>query len=411
MFPNSTLVAWRRPGGADSIAAMLKSLLTVALLFACAASAAAADAEIRLAYLTQRIERPPVLANLRPPPEDEGLQGARLGIADNATSGKFLKQRFTLDEVVMPPDGDVAVALRMLAGQGHRLVIADLPAATLDAALATPEAAAMLLFNTAVADDRFRGVDCRANLLHTLPSRAMLADALAQVLVKKKWPRWFLVVGPRPEDRLYADALRRAAKRFGGKVVAEKTWSDSFDLRRSAADEVPVFTQGPAYDVLIVADELGDFGDHLAYQTWDPRPVAGTQGLVPAAWHAVMEQWGAMQLQSRFEARAKRPMMARDYAAWVAVRSVGEAAARTRSDDPAAIAAQLRSPDFELAAFKGRKVSFRTWDGQLRQPIPLATARALVATAPLDGFLHATNEMDTLGMDAPESACKMGRKG
>jgi hypothetical protein len=43
----------------------------------------------------------------------------------------------------------------------------------------------------------------------------MLADGLAQYLATKRWRRWFLVAGPQAGDRLYAKALRRAAKRFG----------------------------------------------------------------------------------------------------------------------------------------------------------------------------------------------------
>ena len=35
-----------------------------------------------------------------------------------------------------------------------------------------------------------------------------------------------------------------------------------------------------------------------------------------------------------------------------------------------------------------------------------ATDRAVVAMAPLEGFLHAENELDTLGTDRPETLCK-----
>jgi ABC transporter substrate binding protein (PQQ-dependent alcohol dehydrogenase system) len=234
----------------------------------------------------------------------------------------------------------------------------------------------------------------------------MLADALGQYLIRKQWSKWFLVIGPRPEDAQYAAAIRRTAKRFGARIVEEKTWTGDFDLRRSASTEVPLFTQGPSYDVLVVADEIGDFGEYLPYQTWDPRPVVGTQGLTPTGWHRTIEQWGAAQLQSRFHKLAGRTMTARDYAAWAAARAVGEAATRTQAGASGDIAAYIQGPTFELAGFKGRALSFRPWDGQLRQPIGLAAARNLVIQAPLDGFLHQFNEMDTLGFDQPETACK-----
>ena len=366
-------------------------------------------AEIRIGYLAQAVERPPALSNLDwlLPAEDDGLQGARLAIADNATTGKFMKQKFLLDEKTVAADGDVAAAFRELHGSGHRFVVVDVGADALDAIMAMPEAETMLIFNAGAPDDRFRENDCRPFLLHTLPSRAMRADALAQYLVKKNWPRWFLVTGTEPVDALFADAVRRAAKRFGGEIVAEKTWTLEHDIRRTAQADIPQFTQVDDYNVLIVADEQGLFGDYLMYRTWDPRLVAGTQGLVPTAWDRTVEQWGAAQLQKRFTAKAGRGMSAKDYAAWAAVRSMGEAATRTKSNDFEAMKTFIVGDGFELAGFKGRKLSYRPWNGQLRQPIPVTTARAIVTLSPQEGFLHPNSELDTLGYDEPEAKCAM----
>ncbi|AWJ89079.1 branched-chain amino acid ABC transporter substrate-binding protein [Azospirillum baldaniorum] len=369
--------------------------------------AAPADlSTVRIAYLTQEIEHPPALSNLDEPPADEGLAGAHLAVADNNSTGRFLKQRFDLEAVTVPIDGDPAQALRDLAAAGHRIVVLDLPGETPGALARLPEAANLLLFNAGSTDDSLRNALCAPNLLHTAPDRAMLADALAQYLAVKRWTKWLLIVGTRPEDRLYAAAVKRAAKRFGAEVVEEKTWSEDHDARRTAQAEMPVFTQGKRHDVVIVADEIGDFGDYVLYRTWEPRPVAGTQGLVPTNWHRAHEAWGAAQLQSRFKAAAQRTMSPRDHAVWAAIRGVGEAATRTRSTDPAALAAYIRGPDFTLAAFKGVPLSFRSWDGQLRQPVLLAADRSLVSVSPQDGFLHPRTELDTLGHDQPESGCR-----
>ncbi|GAA4250958.1 ABC transporter substrate-binding protein [Azospirillum formosense] len=369
--------------------------------------AAPADAStVRIAYLTQEVEHPPALSNLDDPPADEGLAGARLAVADNNSTGRFLKQGFALEAVTVPIDGDPAQALRDLAAAGHRIVVLDLPGETPGALARLPEAANLLLFNAGSTDDSLRNALCAPNLLHTAPDRAMLADALAQYLAVKRWTKWLLIVGTRPEDRLYAAAVKRAAKRFGAEVVEEKTWSEDHDARRTAQAEMPVFTQGKRHDVVIVADEIGDFGDYVLYRTWEPRPVAGTQGLVPTNWHRAHEAWGAAQLQSRFKAAAQRVMSPRDHAVWTAIRAVGEAATRTRSTDPAALAAYIRGPDFTLAAFKGVPLSFRSWDGQLRQPVLLAADRSLVSVSPQDGFLHPRTELDTLGHDQPETGCR-----
>lgn len=387
-------------------AALLGTALAVLAAAPAAAQEAADPAAVRVAYLSQVVEHPPALSNLDDPPEDEGRAGAELATADNATTGRFMNQAFALDTVMVEEGGDPAAALKDLIARGHRLVVLDLPAAAVADLSRLPEAKDALLFNAGATDDSLRGERCAPNLLHTAPSRAMLADALAQYLVFKRWTRWFLVVGPRPEDALYAAAVRRAAKKFGATVTAEKAWSGDFDARRTAQAEVPIFTRAGAYDVLIVADEIGDFGDYLMYRTADPRPVAGTQGLVPAVWHRTHEQWGAAQLQNRFRARFKRTMSPRDYAAWAAVRAVGEAATRTRSTDPGALAAFIQGPDLTLPVFQGRPASFRPWDGQMRQPVLLAADRSLVTTAPIDGFLHPRTELDTLGFDGPETGCK-----
>ena len=368
---------------------------------------ALAEDVVRIAYLGQVVERPAALSNLQwlEPPEDDGVQGARLAIDDTTTTGRFTKQRFDLTETMLEADGDVLAALDALIADDIRFVVADLPAASLDAVLAAEGASNLLIFNARATDDRFRTTACPPHLLHTAPSRAMLADALAQYLVTKRWTTWVMVVGTAPEDALMAAALRRAADRFGARVAEEKGWTYGHDARRTAEAEVPVFTQVRDHDVLVVVDEVGTFGDAFPYRTWEPRPVVGTHGLVPVAWDRTIEQWGAAQLQSRFLKKSGRWMTGRDYAVWAAVRSVGEGATQAKSTDFAAIRDRVVGDGFQLAAFKGRKLSYRPWNGQLRQPIPLTTERALVSLSPQEGFLHPASELDTLGYDKPETSC------
>jgi len=370
-------------------------------------------AVLRIAYLSQPIQVPLPRSYLDAPPPDEGLAGARVGIGDNNTTGRFTGQRFELEEAVLPEDADVPAALRDLTAKGLKLVIADLPAAQLAALADMPEAKDVILLNVAAKDDELRAEQCRANLMHIMPSRAMLADALVQYLVLKRWRNVFLVVGPHPADRAYGDAVKRAIRKFGARLVEEKPWNYDPGARRTdtghyaVSAEVARFTQGVSYDVLIVADEEDEFGDDLSYRTTDPRPVAGTQSLVPTAWARPFEQWGATQLQNRFLRQAHRWMTERDYAAWAAARAIGEAATRTSSTDPTKIIAYMRGDAFDLAAFKGTKLTFRPWDNQLRQPILLADARSLVSVSPQPGFLHEFSELDTLGIDRPETKCRL----
>ncbi|SMG62892.1 conserved hypothetical protein [methanotrophic bacterial endosymbiont of Bathymodiolus sp.] len=148
------------------------------------------------------------------------------------------------------------------------------------------------------------------------------------------------------------------------------------------------------------------FGEYISYRTWLPRPVIGTQGLVATAWHPAHEQWGAVQIQNRFKALAERQMQEQDYAAYLTVRSIGEAVTRTKAVDAATIKAYLLSERFKLQGYKGRALSFRDWNGQLRQPVLLAAPTSLVTAPPLEGFLHPQNELDTLGYDKPETQCQ-----
>jgi len=356
-------------------------------------------------------DAPPPLSLLDFPPEDEGIAGAKLAIADNNTTGRFLKQEFTLDVIEAAAD-ELVLRVKEKASAGAGFVVADAAPNTILALSAALDGQNILVFNAGSGDDALREENCRINVVHTAPSRAMLADALAQYLVWKRWRRWFLIHGTQPDDLAYAAALRRAANRFGAKIVEERAYEYEVGSRRADGgheqiqQQIPTFTQNvPDYDVLVIADESDQFGEYIPYMTWDARPVAGTQGLVPASWHPALEQWGGTQFQSRFQKLANRPARPLDYNVWIAIRSIGEAATRTRSADPEKLIAYLKSAEFDVAGFKGRKLTFRAWNGQLRQPILLSTPKLPLTVSPQPGFLHQFSELDTLGVDEPESKC------
>ena len=376
----------------------------LAIAWAATGQAAEAPLQVQIGYLGYRPDPGPLLSNVIPEPADAGQRGAELAIIDSNSTGAFLNQRYSLTTATVDTPDALLAAAQAQHAQGLRLFVVNAPAASLrQLSAALPDS---LLFNAGSPDDSLRSTACLGNVLHTLPSRAMLADALAQFLVVRKWQKALLIVGPTEDDQAYAAALRRAAKRFGVQLVAEKAWRFDNDQRRSAQADMPLFTQTAEYDVVLVADERGDFGEYVPYQTWYPRPVAGTQGLTPTGWHKTVETYGAAQLQKRFEALAGRWMNDRDFAAWMAVRSIASAVSKLRQVEPMAIRQLEISEQLPLDGFKGRKLSYRPWNGQLRQPIPIVQPRALVSTSPQDGFLHPTNEMDSLGYDKPEVTCR-----
>ncbi len=369
--------------------------------------------QVDITYLWQQQRRVLPQSYLDQPPSDEGLQGALLGIQDNNTTGQFTGQNFRLAPVLLPDDADAAAKqVQTLVASGSRLFVADLPSSLLDRVADLVAPSGGFVINATNPDDGLRAEGCRADLLHTYPSRAMLADGLMQYLLLKRWTNLLLVTGPGSDDQAFGAALRRSAHKFGLTLVADLPWTFDPGARRTdtghvgIAAEVARFTQPYDYDVLVVADEGDNFGDELSFRQTEARPVAGTQGAVATPWARPFEQWGATQLQSRFIALAKRWMTPRDYGAWMAVRTLGEAVGDTSGIDPKQLRADILGPDFELDAFKGVRETFRDWDGQLRQPILLADDRALITVSPQPGFLHEFSELDTLGIDKPETKCQ-----
>ncbi len=384
-----------------------------AALFWATSCLAAEPLEIKIGYL-HGVPSKIRLSLMDVPADNDGLAGAQLAIDDNNTTGRFTNQHFTLIDRQLRDGDDPAAAVGALADGGVSFVVADLDADNLLKAADAGKARGVVLINAAATDDRLREEDCRANVVHVAPTRSMLADGLAQYLAWKKWRKWLLIVGSHDKDKLLAAALRRSAARFGAKIVDEREYKDTGGARRTDSGiveiqrQMPVLTQSaPDYDVLVAADESEVFAGYLPYRTWDARPVAGSAGLVPTTWDAAFDQWGAVQLQNRFAKAWRRFMTPLDMQAWSAMRLVGEAATRTSSNDPAKLFAYIKGPDFSLAAFKGQRLTLRDWNLQLRQPILLFDGRNTVSTSPQEGYLHQFSELDTLGVDRPETRCKL----
>ena len=374
---------------------------------------AAEKLNVPILYAREIRDVPLPLSLLDIPPPDDGLAGGKLAISDNNTTGRFLNQEFKLETVEnAKPDALIADVLAKVA-LGTSFIVVDASADTLLALADALKDKDALLLNAGAPDDRLREEQCRANVMHVAPSRAMLTDALGQYLVWKKWTKWFLVSGTRPEDKAYADELKRTAKRFGATIVEERVFLNDTGSRRTDGgheqiqQQIPTFTQGAKpHDVVLVADEGGQFGEYFPYRTWDARPVAGTAGLVATPWHPALELWGGTQFQNRFRRMNNRIMRPLDYNVWLALRAVGEASSRKRTGNLKELVSYMRSKDFELAAFKGVKTTFREWNGQLRQPLLLTTPKLLVSVSPQPQFLHQFSELDTLGYDRPETKCK-----
>ena len=358
---------------------------------------------VNILYLEQKIEKPPVLSNVIEEPNDLGLKGAQIAIIDSNKSAKFLNQNFNLETKVSYDENELISTFEEFIKNKNQYVILNVEDSLLEKLLKNPLSKDVLLINASSENTNLRKTICEKNLLHTSASNAMLYDGLMQFLVKRDFKKILLLSGTNPKDLLIKEDIKRAAKKFGAKIVAEKSWENNSDIRRKASDEFPAFTQAKDYDVILLADYYGDFGEFIYFNSWLPRPVAGTQGLI---WHKVIEQWGAAQMQSRFEKFASRWMESKDYSNWLAIRTIITSISKTKTADLKTNLDFIYSDDFDVAAYMGRKLSFRDYNGQIRIPISLVQPKALISTSPQVEFLHPITDLDTLGIAPHEMECK-----
>jgi ABC transporter substrate binding protein (PQQ-dependent alcohol dehydrogenase system) len=378
------------------------------------ADATQAMKNLRLVYLGKEYPEPLPLSYAEKPIPDKGIQGARLMLKEANQAGNFVGHSFELIEAIVPEDADVVAKAKELLAGGERFIIADLEPADLLAVADLPEAKDAVIMNIRSSATSLRQEDCRVNVFHVIPDFAMRADALAQYLIWKRWPKWFVIRRDTPQDQDYLAMVKRSAARFGGKVVEDKL----YDLPPGARNldsghqqiqaQIPMETEAaPEHDVVWVINSDDDFGDYLMYRTYLPRPVVGTQGLQATSWDKSYTESGAMHFQNAIPRLAKRAPVERDYTAWLGFRALADSAMKSGKTTPQEVKAYMLSDNFKLEGFKGQAMSFRSWDHQMRQPVVLGGGtRVPVSTSPQEGFLHPTNVTDTLGFDAPETKCK-----
>lgn len=355
-----------------------------------------------------RYDEDRVYARIQLRPQGDVGAAAALGIEEAQVTGRVIKVDFGLERHRGPDVADLAATVRQWRDEKNiRFFILDLPAGAVADLAAQTKGDNVVFFNATAPDNRLRGEACSRNVMHTAPSHAMQMDALVQFLVSKRWTRALLLAGPLPEDALIAAAFEKSANKFGVKISGRRPFVLSNDPRQRDRNNVALLTAGGKdHDVVFIADSDGEFGRYVPYQTNRPRPVVGTTGLVPQWWHWSFERYGAPQLNSRFERATGRRMVGQDWAVWVAVRAVVQAVLRSRTTEFEKVAAFLSSGRLRIDGFKGPALNFRPWNNQLRQPILISTHNALIMRAPIEGFLHATDTLDTLGDDEPDTTCR-----
>jgi len=336
--------------------------------------------------------------------------GAEVGLDDAAIFSRMLPIDFVLDRITVKTPAEAAPAVSTALAAGTHFFLIDAPAEAFKPLAEAVRGRDALLFNVSEPDDALRRDLCAAEFVHVYPSRAQLMDGLAQFLVSRKWRDLLLFEGASPADAAITAAFTHSVQKFGARIVADKHFKPGTDPRDREQNDPALLSAGSRdFDAVFVADEDFDFARTVPYRLARPRPVVGGIDLTPVAWHWTWERNGAAQVNSRFEKKSGgRHMAGADWAAWLAVKMIAQSALRTASADFAKERAFIFG-DGSFDGDKGLAMSVRPWDHQVRQAVLLAAPYEVVDSAPIEGFLHRTNELDTLGDDEPESKCHLGK--
>ena len=378
--------------------------------FAVLAGGAASARDVTIGYLglqdDPRYHPDIVYTRIEISPGGNPIDGATMGVDDLKTVTDAVDLQVKLDHQEATDAASLVAKVQEMNKAGEGFIILDLPADLVDQVSAQTKDLPVTLVNATAPEDYLRD-RCYPNLLHTAASDRMNADALVQYLRTRNWTKVLMLVGPLERDKVMAAAFKASADRQRFNIVDTREFTLSTDPANREKNNYQLITGGTDYDVVFVADSQGDYARYLPYATQLPRLVVGSTGLVASEWQWSWDRDGATQVTSRFEQMTDgRRMTGQDWSTWVAAKSIVTALAKARSEDYQKIAEYIRGDRLKIDGSKGVQLNFRPWDGQMRMPIVLATHNAVIAAAPLDGFLHATNTLDTLGTDEPEHKCQ-----
>lgn len=380
--------------------------MRLALILALLAGPALAD-EVKIGHLSlqddPRYAQDWGYARLIAPPPVITADAARMAITDLQFTTEAVGLTVALDARTAAASDVVAAAQKMVA-EGNAYLVLDLPAAEVTEIATALKDQPVLLVNATAPEDSLRTA-CHANMVHSGPSRRQETDAFAQYLRAMNWENILILQGEHPSDAEFADAFAASADRLRLTIVDRRPFTLAADPENREGNNIKLLTADSDYDVVFVADTRGEFARYVPYATLLPRPVIGSVGLTSQPWHWALERDGATQVSSRFDKLTGRKMQPADWDVWIAVKSLVTAVMKSPSADPSAVRGFVTSDRLRLDGSKGVTLNYRPWDGQLRQPILLATTEAVIAIAPIEGFSHRTNTLDTLGTDEAEFVC------
>ncbi|HKC09138.1 MAG TPA: ABC transporter substrate-binding protein [Methylomirabilota bacterium] len=327
-------------------------------------------------------------------------RGAALGLDDANALATLFGKRLRLETEADRPGGQAG---RALARAGALAVVGGVGPGGGETLLQVAADGTPAL-NIGAPDDRLRNESCERRLFHVAPSVAMYVDALTQFLVdQRKLARWTVAGDGSPRGAEIEAVARRSLARRGAAVIGDAAAADivllAADDRGVDAAVARAIAEGRPPDRIA---GIGEAGLRL--------PADRAAGLWAIGWHYELERFSARELNGRFRRRWSAPLTETSWAAWAALKLVGEAVVRAGASDGAALMAFMESAH-PFDGHKGEALTFRKWDHQLRQPLYVAGPRKREDIAGQLGPFAVLADvggknLDAIGTAAADSRCR-----
>ncbi|MFT6875072.1 MAG: ABC transporter substrate binding protein (PQQ-dependent alcohol dehydrogenase system) [Granulosicoccus sp.] len=395
----------------------MKSILAFFLLLTM--SAAAQGVEFHITILTTSDLEKPIrgqsFAGIQTQIERPVHRAAELALFESKTIYDTFGVKPTLKALNL--DSSVDYESQLATINPNSLVIVDTPEDAFIELATILNKLNVVTVNVRHSNPDLRENVCLGTLYHTIPSDRMYFDALVQFLIFSNWRKVLVVHGPSSIDQNRTKTLVESLSKFGADISDIREFSLSHHPDDRDKNKPEFLTGGASYDVVAVIDTSRDFGRYFQYKTRRPRPVVGDVGLIPRGWHRTLERYGAPQLNERYRVfddttvlPASEAMSDSEFATWSAIKLITNSLNTIGLNNGLLdVSAILKNPEAQVDLYKGTRGSIRGWNHQLRQPILLTTADAVIAVAPMPKFLHPRHFVDTLGLDEPESSCRLDR--
>jgi ABC-type branched-subunit amino acid transport system substrate-binding protein len=361
------------------------------------------------------------------------IMGAQLGAEEaDVTAGMFGTKVELIIEDAATPENLLPLARKLSTQEHLSAIIAALDDPTTASLSAFAQRERVVCLNTAARGGDLRGEKCHRSTFHVEPDLAMYAHAIGQWLVQNNRKRWHYVVSDGSAGQEIYHRANRFLQHHGGtdhgRFVITPGQSDFRDvlahLARGDAEAIVVALEGEALRYFLQQYKASGLSMLLAgvpldmIALWQASPES-LQGVWVTSWYHGLERFSARELNRRFFRRFEKPAEGFAWTNWAAVKLVIEGVLRSASTEATTLISYLEgAPPFD--GHKGRALTFRDWNHQLRQPLYVLKVREDKPDNPWD-LLQLIGEMplptrpgtpvaeglDSLGEPKSESPCRL----